>query len=85
MRWLLPLLLLAACGHQVQVPKEVLVEVPVPCVTTKPTPPAIYTAAQLRAASDGDHVSMLGADRLALRAYARQLERSLDNCSRIPK
>lgn len=85
MRWILPLLLLAACGHQIEIPKEVLVEVAVPCVKSKPTPAAIHTAAQLRAASEGDHVGMLAADRLALRAYARQLERIIDNCSKVPQ
>lgn len=77
--------ILAGCGHQVQIPREVLIEVPVPCIKTAPTKPKLNTDEALRKASDGDHVSMLAADRLALRGYARQLESAMAGCSSLPK
>lgn len=75
--------LLAGC-NTVQVPREVLVEVPIPCVTTKPTPPKLHTDSALRKASEGDYVLMVSADRLASRGYVRQLERMVDGCAAIP-
>jgi hypothetical protein len=74
---------LAGCAHQAQIPSEVLIEVPIPCVKTIPKPPRLNSDAALRAASDGDHVLMLGADRKALIGYAGDLRSKLEPCTAL--
>lgn len=79
---------LASCASQpqVQVPREVKVRVPVPCVDAaqRPQAPAVATLDDLLAMDRGTRTLRTVADLERLRAYARELEAVVEGCSRLP-
>lgn len=82
------LLLASGCAStaRVEVPKEVRVPVPVPCVdaTARPKPPAIVDEDALLAMDEGTRTLRLWADHQRLRGHAAVLEAIVEGCSRIP-
>lgn len=81
-------LALASCGGipQVTVPKEVKVQVPVPCVKPdeRPKPPAVVDVESLLAMDEGTRTLRVYVDRKRLGLYAAELEAVVEGCSRIP-
>lgn len=79
---------LASCSSlpAVQVPKEVKVQVPVPCVeaTQRPQRPALATLDDLMAMDEGTRTLRAVADLERYEAYSRELEAVVEGCSRIP-
>jgi hypothetical protein len=71
---------------QLQIPKEVRVQVPVPCVdpAKRPKPPAIVDTDALLAMDEGTRTLRTWSDRLRLAGYVGELEAVVEACSRIP-
>ena len=67
-----------------RVPESVMIEVPVACIRELPVRPNVRTTAQLLAMDRFSRTIATWADRLALDAYARELEAVADGCSRLP-
>lgn len=85
MRALLLVLLLTGCGTaQVVVPREVRVQVAVPCLTEAPEKPAIRSRAELLAMPSYPRTLAAWASLLAYEAYTAELEAVVEGCSRIP-
>lgn len=79
--------MLAGCAAQtVTVPKEVRVQVPVPCVdpASRPQRPALRTQAELLAMPQGVRTLAAWADLKAYEAWAAELDAIVEGCSRIP-
>lgn len=76
---------LAGCAG-VEVPKEVAVAVPVPCVdpAKRPAAPAFRSDAELDGLDDYRWAWAVEAERLKGRDYSRELEALVEGCSRIP-
>lgn len=77
---------LAGCGSQpVTVPKEVKVQVPVPCVGPADVPrrPATRSEADLLAMDTYRRTLAAWSDLKRLEAYSAQLEAIAEGCSRI--
>lgn len=80
-------LLLAGCaGPELQVPKEVRVPVPVPCIAAadRPERPPMASDAELLALDTYRRTWALWGDRAARQAYERELEAVVEGCGRIP-
>ncbi len=77
-----PLLILALSGCQSipDAPSEVKIPVPVPCIETMPTAPALISDADLLALPDGPFVIALGIDRKQRAGYIAELEAVLQAC-----
>lgn len=69
----------------VQVPKEVRVPTPVPCVDpeTRPRPPSIRTVEQLLDMPDYQRTLAAWADLRKVEAYVLEAEAALEVCSRL--
>jgi type IV pilus biogenesis protein CpaD/CtpE len=78
------LLLLPGCAstdpRPLELPKEVRIPVPVPCIKDPIARPALVTDAQLAAMGDGDLVLSLAADRRERQQYEGKLEAQLAGC-----
>ena len=85
-----PLALALASGcstiPEVNVPREVRVQVPVPCVdpAARPQRPATRTEPDLLAMDTYRRTLAAWSDLTRLRAYAGELEAVVEGCSRIP-
>lgn len=77
--------LLASCAHQVVVPREVRVPVPVACIPASgtPTKPQVRTAADLMAMDRYRRTLAAWSDLRAYEVYAAELEALVEGCSRI--
>lgn len=60
------------------------VHVPVPCIQTMPDRASVYADGEIASMPDGRLVQALHADRLAWRAYARELEAAAAPCALRP-
>ena len=85
------LIALAAAGCEtvprtVEILKEVLVQVPVPCIDPKEKPlrPALLTDAELNVLDNYRWAWAMWGDRLERRGYEAKLEAIVKECSRIP-
>lgn len=78
-------LLLAGCASTVEIPKEVQVPVPVPCVDQKdlPAPPAIASEAELLLMPRYERTLRLWIDHARLVTYQAQLEAIARRCSQL--
>ncbi len=79
---------LAGCASQVatiEVPKEIRVLVPTPCVdqAKRPARPALRSAEDLMLLDRGRRTLALYSDWLTLHSYAGELEAVVEGCSRI--
>jgi len=81
-------LILGGCSGlpELQIPKEVAVPTPVPCVSpaTRPKRPALRTEAELLALDPYRRTHAAWADLKRYEAYAAELEAVVEGCSRIP-
>lgn len=79
-------LLLAGCASTVDIPREVRVPVPVPCITPEKIPerPGFMTDADIIAFDTYRRTWALWLDRALRQAYEAQLEAIAKGCSRIP-
>lgn len=79
---------LASCSSmgRIEVPKEVKVQVSVPCVdpAKRPMPPAIVQLDDLMAMDRGTRTLRAIAALERLQAYVAELEAIVEGCSRIP-
>ena len=76
-------LLLAGCAATpTAIP--IKIQVPVPCLTTNDLPirPQISSDADLLKMADGDLILSVAADRIALRAYAGEMDAVIQACIR---
>ena len=81
------LVLLAGCAAQtVTVPKEVRVQVPVPCVdpASRPSRPPLRLEAELLSMDRYRRTLAVWSDLKAYEAYVAELEAIVAGCSRIP-
>jgi hypothetical protein len=80
------LALLAGCST-LNIPKEVRVPVPVPCIDPKDRPqrPALMSDAELLALDRYKRTHALWADRAERQTYQEKLEAVVEGCSRIPE
>lgn len=78
--------LLAGCASTVEVPREVRVPVPVPCIAPEKLPerPQFMTDAEILAFDSYRRTWALWMDRALRQAYEAQLEAIAKGCSRIP-
>lgn len=79
-------LLLAGCASSpIEVPKEVKVQVPVPCVdpAKRPQRPALRTQDELMALDTHRRTHAAWAELKRYEAYTRELEAVVEGCSRI--
>lgn len=81
-------LALASCSSipEIRVPKEVKVQVPVPCVDAakRPQRPAIAVDDDLLAMDKGTRTLRTWRDRELASGYVAELEAVVEGCSRIP-
>jgi hypothetical protein len=79
-------ILLAGCASTVEIPKEVKVPVPVPCIAPekKPQRPVLRSDAELLALDSYKRTWALWGDRGERQAYEQTLEAIMEGCSRIP-
>lgn len=79
-------LLLTGCAHQLTVPAEVKVPVPVPCLKAedKPARPALKSDAELLALDRYKRTLALWVERLERQAYEAKLEAAVEGCSKLP-
>lgn len=78
----LAVLLLGACASQIQLPKEIRIPVPVPCLDALPPEPMVSTDEQLLAMGDFELVLVLAADRKALEVSYVELRAAASACVR---
>lgn len=78
------MLLLSGCASIPNLPKEVLVPVPVACIASSdlPAKPDFVTDAALSVMTDGDLILSLAADRRQNQGYRAELEAVLAGCVR---
>lgn len=74
----------AGCASTVEIPKEVEVPVPVPCVEKRPQRPPLLTDAELLALDQYKRTHALWGDRIERQRYESVMETVIDGCSRIP-
>ena len=76
---------LAGCATPLQIPREVKVPDPVPCLDTKDRParPAILSSAELLLLSRYDRTLQLWIDHELLRGYTVKLEAIAERCSQL--
>lgn len=80
---LLALLFLAGCATEpksIEIPREVKIPVPVPCVDEPIDRPAFVTNGELAAMDDYALIISLAADRLARLQYEARLEAVIAGC-----
>lgn len=81
-------LLLAGCSGlpEVQVPREVRVQVPVPCIApeARPERPAVQSEDDLMALDTYRRTLAAWAILMRLKAYSVELEALVEGCSRLP-
>jgi len=81
-------LALASCSSvpKIDVPKEVRLPVPIPCVDAakRPKPPAVVPIDDLLAMDKGTRTLRAWANLERLVAYAAEVEAVVEGCSRIP-
>ena len=77
---------LASCAHEITVPHEVKVAVPVPCLKPQDAPqrPPLRSAADLLAMDTYRRTLAAWSDLKAYEAYTAELEAAVAACSRIP-
>lgn len=75
---------LAGCGLMKPAPLTASVEVPVACVTKKPTRPSFITEQELVGLSAYQVPIALDLHRIMAQAYIAELEAVVEGCSRIP-
>lgn len=75
---------LAGCASTVEIPKEVKVPVPVPCVQERPQRPPLLSDAELLALDRYKRTHALWGDRIERQRYQSELETVVEGCSRIP-
>lgn len=82
-------LALSGCSglQTVEVPREVRVPTPVPCISDadRPKRPALRTRAELLALDEHRRTHAAWSDLWRSRAYLGELEVAVDGCSRIPR
>lgn len=71
------------CAHKVEVPREVRVPVPVPCVAERPLRPALATRDGLLAMPGYARTLAAWRDLKTYERYAAELEALVEGCSRI--
>lgn len=74
------LLLLAGCASGPEIPREVPVMVPVPCITERPIRPSLLSDAELLALDDYGLILALARDRRVRQAYQAQIEAAIAGC-----
>lgn len=77
---------LTGCNTPLQVPKEVKVQVPVPCIASdaRPARPELLSDAAILGLDSYRATWALWGDRLERQAYETKLEAVVEGCSRIP-
>lgn len=79
--------LLAGCASTgVEIPREVRVQVPVPCLAPedRPARPLLLTDAEILALDTYRATWALWGDRLELQGYAARLDAIVEGCSQLP-
>lgn len=71
---------LAGCASGPEIPREVRVPVPVPCIDEAPVRPSLLTDAELLALDDYGLVIALARDRRVRQAYELALEAAIAGC-----
>jgi hypothetical protein len=72
--------LLAGCAGTIDVPKEIRVPVPVPCVERAPERPSMMSDGELLALDDYGLVVALARDRRIRQGYEATLESIIEGC-----
>jgi len=72
--------LLSGCAGTIEVPKEVRVPVPVPCVDRPPERPSLMSDEELLALDDFGLVAALARDRRVRQGYISELEATVEGC-----
>ncbi len=75
------LAILAGCASSPQIPREVRVPIPVPCISQAPVRPALLSDQDLLALDDYGLVLGLARDRRLRQAYEAQLEAAIAGCT----
>lgn len=79
------LAVLGGCGGmpRVDVPREVRIPVPTPCVSEKPARPPFRSPADLDALDDYTYTLAMEAERIKAAGYILELETVVTGCSQI--
>lgn len=78
--WILVSCALAGCASGPQIPKEIRVPVPVPCIDQVPQRPSMLSDAELLALDDYGLVIALARDRRVRQGYIAELEATVEGC-----
>lgn len=80
------LMAIAGCASTVEIPREVRVPVPTPCISPEKLPerPPFMTDAEILAYDGYRRTWAMWLDRMLRQAYEAQLEAIAQGCSRIP-
>lgn len=78
--WILVSCALAGCASGPQIPKEIRVPVPTPCIDQPPAKPSMLSDAELLALDDYGLVIALARDRRVRQGYETELEAVVEGC-----
>jgi len=73
-------LLLAGCASSIEIPREVRVPIPIPCIDRAPVRPSLLSDAELLALDDYALVIALARDRRVRQGYEAELESAVEAC-----
>ena len=80
LRILVSCAVLAGCATIPEIPREVRVPVPVPCIERPPVKPSMLSDAELLALDDYGLVIALARDRRVRQGYIADLEATVEGC-----